>query len=53
MTDQCDEFNNYNGEFYITIHKDNAEEPSDTSSIFYIEEGEYEEFSIDDDGDID
>jgi len=52
MTDQCDEFNGYNGEFYITIHKDNAEEPADTSSTFYIEEGEYEEFSIDNDGNI-
>ncbi len=51
--DQCDEFNDYNGEFYITIHEDNAAEPNDTSSRFYIEEGEYEEFSIDNDGDID
>ncbi|MGE0085887.1 MAG: hypothetical protein AB7S75_15880 [Desulfococcaceae bacterium] len=53
ITDQCDDFNDYNGEFYITIHEDNAEDPSDTSSTFYIEEGEYEEFSIDNDGDID
>ena len=50
--DQCDDFNDYNGEFYITIHEDNAEDASDVSSTFYIEEGEYEEFSIDSDGDI-
>ncbi len=53
MTDQCDEFNNFSGEFYITIHEDNAEEPGGTSSVFYIEDGEYEKFFIDNDGDID
>jgi len=53
FTDQCDEFNDYYGEFYITIHEDNAENPTDTSETFYIEEGEYEEFSIENDGDID
>jgi len=51
--DQCDDFTDYYGEFYITIHEDNAADPTDTSAVFYIEEGEYEEFSIDNDGDID
>ena len=52
LRDQCDTFNDYYGEFYITIHKDNAVAASDISSTFYIEEGDYEQFSIDSDGDI-
>jgi len=50
--DQCDAFNDYFGEFYITIHEDNAEEASDTSDIFHIEDEEYEQFSINGDGEI-
>ncbi|MFO7666423.1 MAG: hypothetical protein R6V76_07385 [Desulfobacterales bacterium] len=50
--DRCDDFNDYYGEFYITIHKDNAEDPRDTSSVFHIEEDEYEHFSINSDGEI-
>lgn len=51
-SDQCDDFNDYFGEFYITIHENNAEEASDISNIFYIEEGEYERFFINSDGEI-
>lgn len=50
--DQCDDFNDYDGEFYITIHEDNAEEARDISSVFHIEEDEYEYFSINSDGEI-
>ena len=51
-SDRCDDFNDYYGEFYITIHKDNAEDARDTSSVFHIEEDEYEHFSINSDGEI-
>jgi hypothetical protein len=51
-SDQCDDFNDYFGEFYITIHENNAEEASDISYVFYIEEGEYEQFFINSDGEI-
>jgi hypothetical protein len=51
-SDQCDEFNDYFGEFYITIHENNAEEASDISYTFYIEEGEHEHFFINSDGEI-
>lgn len=50
--DQCDDFNDYFGEFYVTIHKDNSEDARDISYVFYIEEGEYEHFSINSDGEI-
>jgi len=52
VNDQCDDFNDYYGEFYITIHEDNAEDARDTSSVFHIEEDEYEYFSINSDGEI-
>ncbi|MEE4354892.1 MAG: hypothetical protein V2I97_00380 [Desulfococcaceae bacterium] len=50
--DQCDEFKDYTGEYYLTIYEDNAEYPSDISSYFYVEDEEYEDFYIDESGEI-
>jgi hypothetical protein len=50
--DQCNDFNDYFGQFYITIHKDDAEEAIDISHIFYVEEGEHKRFYIDGEGEI-
>ncbi|MDM8541205.1 hypothetical protein QUF90_08960 [Desulfococcaceae bacterium HSG9] len=51
--DTCDQFEDMReGDYYITIHEDNQEEPTDTSASFYLDDDEHEEFWIDDTGDI-
>jgi len=52
--DTCDQFEDMIEEenYYITIHEDNQDEPTDTSASFYLDDDDYEEFWIDDTGDI-
>ena len=51
--DRCDEFKDVEeGRYYLTIHRDNQTDPNDTSTDFYVDEGDYETFIIDSDGDI-
>lgn len=52
-SDRCDEFKDVNeGRYYLTIHEDNNDTPTDTSSDFYLDNGDYETFVIDSTGDI-
>lgn len=53
-TDLCDKFEDVDdGRYYLTIHIDNQPNPSDTSESFYVDNGDYETFTIDTTGDID
>jgi hypothetical protein len=53
LGDACDQFEDVReGDYYITIHEDNQSEPTDTSASFYMDDDDYENFWIDDTGDI-
>lgn len=52
-SDRCDEFEDVEeGRYYLTIHMDNQVEVYDSTSDFYVDEGDYETFIIDTTGDI-
>ncbi|MDM8537622.1 hypothetical protein QUF70_12765 [Desulfobacterales bacterium HSG17] len=53
FNDSCDKFEDIEeGRYYIAIYEEGSDEELITNS-FYLDDGEYESFTIDDDGDID
>ncbi len=52
-SDECDEFEDVDeGRYYLTIHRDNESDATDTSGSFYVDNGDFEFFIIDSTGDI-